>query len=449
MEKNLFQAHVNPDCFQRALKEIAGFLPAGEAFFWAAPDSPFQPRRWWSSSGSQAGEGLAEELPSLLPLLRKRGSLLSYRLDEEDELALGDRAMLRARGVESLMLLPVERRDGALVGVLGAANLRQRWATDEPLRQVALSFSVTAEQYESYRRLDRMSRVDEMTGLMNRNSYHDAMEALRREPPRTLACVYMDANGLHEINNRLGHQAGDEMLIQTARALQACFPTDRLYRIGGDEFIALCADKERQKVWQSVERTQQILHEKGYSLSVGVEWRAGRADPGEVVERAEAAMRDDKRRYYDGPERAHQVRLLDEKTARMVSEKRDMEAFLSILEPQFKGVYFVDLNRDSIRHLFIPSYFVELLQEEDGRFSKGLRLYARQMVKAEYQARFEQLCDYSALERALDAGEAPKLRYQKTDESWLKLQIVRLSDGAGQARETVWIFTELQENGAP
>lgn len=70
----------------------------------------------------------------------------------------------------------------------------------------------------------RMSITDQGTGLMNRVAYE---KCLRKSDQRVIApaaCIYIDANGLHEINNERGHEAGDQLLHAVAERLREQFP---------------------------------------------------------------------------------------------------------------------------------------------------------------------------------------------------------------------------------
>lgn len=438
VEKNLFQAQTDPACFYSALEKIAEFLPAERAFFWAMDGYAPRQKRWWSSGTGESlerGAWFQTKFPGLLKQLQEQGSVICYHAVQPEE-----QALFQELHANSLMMIPVRKRDGSLTGILGAAGLTQSGERAEPLEQVAVSFSVTSEQYDAYRRLDRLSRMDTMTGLQNWNGFHHALHILESEQMNSFACVYVDANGLHEINNRLGHAAGDEMLVQIAEALNASFPDDGIYRVGGDEFVVLCRNRAEQEVRDRAGHAQQQIQQDCYEISFGVAWRDQDIKLPEIVRDAEQAMRASKQRYYESPERERYLRLLDEKTAQMFSRQQDMETFLSVLAPQFKGVYFVDLALDSIRYLFIPSYFKKILAEKDGKFSKGLLLYARQLARAEYYEAFAQLCDYGALRERLDHGDTPELIYQKNDGSWLQLRVIRTA--AGQKQETLWIFTE-------
>ena len=255
----------------------------------------------------------------------------------------------------------------------------------------------------------------------------------------------MDANGLHELNNRLGHAAGDEMLVQIARTLRLGFPGDEVYRIGGDEFVVLCRNRGEQEVLDRALDAQERLRRRDYEVSLGIAWQDRDFHFPQAVKEAEQAMRANKQKFYESARRATSLRLLDEKSAQAFSRQQDMENFLNALAPQFKGVYFVNLRQDSMRKLLIPAYFEAILTEKNGSFSNGLLLYARTMTRPEYYNAFAALCDYAALQRRLDRGETLELRYQKNDGSWLMMRVLGISSDEGQGQEILWIFIESPE----
>ncbi len=448
VEKNLFQAQTDPVYFHRALQKIAEFLGAERAFFWRIDSQePQQSRRW--SDGRQEPLGREDRFqsnfPELLERLREKGVVICLNSAKGAASLAEEGALCRALSAENLMMIPVKRRDGALTGALGVVSREQAWQSPEPLEQVAVSFAMVLEQHETYQRLNRLSCMDTMTGLKNRNGYQEDLLALEEETLDTFACVYVDANGLHELNNRLGHAAGDEMLVQIARALRLSFPGDEVYRIGGDEFVVLCRNRGEQEVLDRALDTQERLRRRDYEVSLGTAWQDRAFHFPQAVKEAEQAMRANKQKFYESARRATSLRLLDEKSAQAFSRQQDMENFLNALAPQFKGVYFVNLRQDSVRKLLIPAYFEAILTEKNGSFSNGLRLYARTMARPEYYNAFMALCDYTALQRRLDRGETLELRYQKNDGSWLMMRVLGISSDEDQGQETLWIFIESPE----
>jgi len=294
--------------------------------------------------------------------------------------------------------------------------------------------------------LSKEALTDALTGIQNRNSYKKAIRTLTQPDTLSLACVYIDVNGLHEINNHLGHKAGDVMLKTVAAILLKNFGRESVFRIGGDEFVVLCRDVLHQTVTENLEDVRQAVERAGYSISVGLEWREEGLDINEIIQAAETDMQMHKEEYYSAQGGERQQRSLDSQMERVITEKRDAERFLRVLAPVFKGVYFVNLETDTLRRIFIPSYFEKMLEESRDSFSKALLMYANRMVEPEYVRLFEQFCDYGNLEMMLDGDEIPGFIYQKRDGSRLKLRVLRCNSYFSSSQETLWIFSDMEES---
>ena len=151
------------------------------------------------------------------------------------------------------------------------------------------------------RQIEYMGQTDLLTGTKNRNHYETRLKGYPGLCASNLICVYADVNGLHEMNNREGHPAGDRMLREVAAALQACFGTDHTYRVGGDEFIAFRADGRQDTLPAEIDQIRQALDRKGYHVSFGIasrEKNQGKMDMQELVNEAESSMFADKQDFY-------------------------------------------------------------------------------------------------------------------------------------------------------
>lgn len=118
----------------------------------------------------------------------------------------------------------------------------------DKLTQVMLTTQVIDKEKNEHIDLALKSYTDELTGLYNRRSFETDLEKLKNsENDANLLVVSIDVNGLKVINDTLGHQAGDELLIGAASCMKKSFGAyGRVYRTGGDEFCALLYANKRQ-----------------------------------------------------------------------------------------------------------------------------------------------------------------------------------------------------------
>ncbi len=86
----------------------------------------------------------------------------------------------------------------------------------------------------------RYANYDPMTGLQNRRAYTEKIDGFAENMPSACCVIMADINGLKEMNDTRGHDAGDELIIGTAECLRKSFAdVDSIYRIGGDEFCVI------------------------------------------------------------------------------------------------------------------------------------------------------------------------------------------------------------------
>ncbi len=112
---------------------------------------------------------------------------------------------------------------------------------------MADGFSMLAEDItrrrETEQRIERMARLDEVTGLANRFSYRERLESAtagRRDDTEPFAVLAVDLDRFKQVNDSLGHPVGDKLLKKVAERLQKmATPEDTVARIGGDEFVVL------------------------------------------------------------------------------------------------------------------------------------------------------------------------------------------------------------------
>ena len=142
---------------------------------------------------------------------------------------------------------------------------------------------------------EQTANIDVLTGLQNRNRYEALCHQLK---PEKLACIYVDANGLHEINNTKGHLAGDQMLRFIADTLKVAFGEEEIFRIGGDEFVVFQHNLPKAELEKMLTEVHENVEKNDYHISAGL-CMGNEADSiKEMIKTAELRMYDAKKQYY-------------------------------------------------------------------------------------------------------------------------------------------------------
>lgn len=114
----------------------------------------------------------------------------------------------------------------------------------------------------SVQRAEELSFTDKLTGLHNRNYMESRCDSFMRKDDLPASLIMADCNYLKHTNDTLGHEYGDLLLKRVARSIQECLPENCIaMRIGGDEFLIICACCSAKRVTQIVDSIRQKLRE--------------------------------------------------------------------------------------------------------------------------------------------------------------------------------------------
>ncbi len=201
--------------------------------------------------------------------------------------------------------VPLRDRSGKIVGIFGISrDITKRKEAEE---QIAEQSRQLAEQAQA---LERLASLDELTGLYNRRGLATVGERLLYEARRTgasLGVLFIDLDGLKEINDHSGHQAGDELIRATATIVRSVSrPEDVAARLGGDEFCLLVADGSEESVLMLAARIERGVADHNrrsdapslLSLSIGhvvVDPRSP-GSIGDLIQKADSLMYERKAR---------------------------------------------------------------------------------------------------------------------------------------------------------
>ena len=282
-------------------------------------------------------------------------------------------------------------------------------------------------------------RQDSLTGLLNRNAYDSDVEQLRSADIGAVVCVYADMIGLHEVNNHLGHKQGNRMLCEFADAARAFFGDDRLYRIGGDEFVIISSAHTEAQTRKQLNYMRERLHTQGCEISVGVASSESTSDLPKIIEQAENEMRREKKEYYVRGGSKRQLRGLNDKLEGILVRNQDMESLLRHLNGRYSIACMVNLRTDSQRAIMVPDYFQKMLDAHDGSFKSALHDYCERLVAPFCKDSFSLLMDYDFIHARVESVGVLQYGYTRNDGEKFLLTI--FADRRSKD-ETMWVFSK-------
>ncbi len=220
-------------------------------------------------------------------------------IEEQESWADGRRAWV------STTKVPLRDRNGTVVGVFGISrNITERKQAEERLQEQSKQLADQAQT------LEKLASLDELTGLYNRRGLTTAGAQMlynARLTGRPLGVLFIDLDGLKDINDRFGHGAGDHALRATSAILgEQTRPTDVAARVGGDEFCLIIGEASTESLARVAARIDTAVANHNHtaatpytlSLSVGRSLADPRS-PGaitDLIEQADTTMYERKAR---------------------------------------------------------------------------------------------------------------------------------------------------------
>ncbi len=176
------------------------------------------------------------------------------------------------------------------------------------LNKVLFVIRVIDEEKRREESLIQYSYTDGLTKLYNRRAYDNDLINIKKKTYEELCILVIDANGLKQINDTYGHQAGDEFIRDTATIISEVFTSvGRCYRTGGDEFVVIAAKSKIEMCKRIIKLNQLLAKHIGnypYKMTVSVGYASIEDYPSLSIEElekiADKKMYENKKLYYDG-----------------------------------------------------------------------------------------------------------------------------------------------------
>jgi diguanylate cyclase (GGDEF)-like protein len=221
-------------------------------------------------------------------------------------LALGVTGHFRRRMSRDLFRPVASMRHGVLKLRSGDLDHHIPITRNDELGELAAAFNAMTDALrQTSNALTQRATCDSLTGLANRHALTEhLLAAFDVNSDRTAACgslLFLDVDDFKDVNDSLGHEAGDAFLVELVGRLRNCVgPNDLVGRLGGDEFAIVIAQAEgrhsgsevAERVLAALERPVTVNgRQLAISVSIGVaERRPETADPAELLRHADFAM---------------------------------------------------------------------------------------------------------------------------------------------------------------
>ncbi len=205
--------------------------------------------------------------------------------------------ILDATSCKSIQLVPL-RVNNEITYFMGVDNPRRSTKDLTLLHSVIIFVADDVKKNKIFKQLEHLSYTDVLTGLNNRNKYLERLEELDIKKLSSLGYVHVNVNALKRMNELYGEQYGDAILKQVACILRKHILVD-LFRVSGDEFIALCPNISQAKFELLIEKLRKE-EQSGteFSFAVGGVWQDKKIDIRQGLTQASDIMYSDKQNYY-------------------------------------------------------------------------------------------------------------------------------------------------------
>lgn len=359
------------------LEKIGRFLMADRAYIFEI-DGPVMNNTYeWCEQGVESQQSFCQNFDKDIwnELVAGQKSIIINDVEDIREISPRCYELLKPQGVGNFVFAEL-RIDSTIIGFIGVDNPNLRELEHFTILET-LSYFIgsSLEHMQMNNKLLHASYYDELTGVFNRNKFIEDTEYFTHYMESSILIVYIDINGLKELNDSKGHQVGDAALRNSAEILTQIFKGANIYRIGGDEFVVFDSNIDEEEAKGKIEKlTHSFLLNSNCTAAIGSVWSADCTQLEKKITNADKLMYQDKMKYYRSHTESARYRVYSDKmieiTKRQVLlEKLATEQFEVYLQPKVDfaekeiiGAEALIRYHDENGKLIMPNEFIPLIE---------------------------------------------------------------------------------------
>lgn len=218
--------------------------------------------------------------------------------------------------------------------VLAVTGVHRGGCGLELLQTMGPYVSQILEVKKMEKRQEYLSYHDELTGLLNRNSYVEymAQEEQKNESLQSLGVVSVDVNSLKKFNLEFGYEYGDEVVKRVAELLEDYFKGCQVFRMTGDEYLIFSEEVSYDSFMKQIHSVKKRLDNISLDLvSMGYVWEKAKINVSDLVKSAEEMMRKEKQEYYRREKKEDHSPIIE----RDLLEDIEKGRYIVCLQPEF------------------------------------------------------------------------------------------------------------------
>ncbi len=239
-------------------------------------------------------------------------------------------AVLKRFNTQSLLAVPWKHSSDKFAGFIGLENPTEHLEDYDflgSLTKIIADFLFKMELHDS---LHSLSLSDSMTGLGNRYSYRLKIDQLENQMLQSLGVVYLDINGLKQLNDEYGQLYGDRTIEKVASILFKIFGMNA-YRISGDDFVVIISDVTENELKEDISQLRSDISSTGISVCVGSSFSKTNINVQNQISIADSYMYTEKQQMFSSSQTTQKYRAT--LAGNLESEISD-NRFMVYLQPQ-------------------------------------------------------------------------------------------------------------------
>lgn len=369
---------------EETVAKIGTFLDADRAYIFEIQDGFMNNTYEWCKSGVTPEIEVLQNLDVVLidrwkEAFDKSECVITEEIEEIKEMAPEEYRIMKMQNIHSYVIAPL-KLENILLGYLGVDNPPVQKVKNISSLLTTLAYFITAsmQRVENQKMLEIISYQDGLTEVQNRNAYIETIRELSAgcRENESAGVAFVDVNGLKEINDQAGHQAGDQALKSVVSIILSCFRKDDTFRTGGDEFVIISvgcnATKFQNRIFELVNKFKMS---KSVSASIGYQWSESSKNIHQLITEADELMYEDKKQFYRGVALSKRYRhsiddVLGLTKPGVLAEMMETGRFKVYYQPKvsLKGEKLIGAEalvrfEDQDGHILSPGSFIPVLEE--------------------------------------------------------------------------------------